>query len=281
LTQISLAYPTCAIAHKHRVPAIRGGCWSMARSGSTVGGTQSSSRIGCMGPKRLRKGIFHPRSGRGVFTAELDVQCDQETDLAMELSREIVDNETSWAILESRRQELDEEMTAEALAWSYERPSPRGSLIDRLKLDLSKSGSWNPTLLTQREALRLPVGMRSACLPGEPSLPRKVSSIRKKHQQATGHTEHMVGDWRGRYRVSSMVTKVAAVSRMNRPFVGKDWTKIIGPERSPNPMVPKLQLPGYELNIESADVFSRRVSESSALMDLNKTGDNTDTLDRI
>ena len=85
------------------------------------------------------------------------MRCKQETDLVIELSRQADDHNVSWAVVESNRQTLDDEMVAEALAWSYEHPSPREN---RLKLDLSNKGfegsnsaCWSPTLLTHRRAL--------------------------------------------------------------------------------------------------------------------------------
>lgn len=238
--------------------------------------TDSSSSMGCMGSRRSSRGIFHPSSGRGVYTQELDMMCNQETERAIELSRQSDSDEVTWAILESKRQKLDEEMIAEALAWSYEHPSPRASLADRFKLDLSNrlppvqqgdmppvqqgdmNECWSPTLLTSRrallaklgcgsnalnkapshnlqiaeEALRLPVGMRSACLPGERKLPCKVSSVRQARQQAGLHADTENKFLRGLFRVGTKVAKVAAVCRRNRPISGKDWTRIIGPERS-------------------------------------------------
>jgi len=215
--------------------------------------------MGYMGSKRSQVCVFHPSSCKGVFTRDLDMRCNQETNLAIELSHQADSDDMSWAIVESKHQALNDEMMAEALAWSYERPNPRRNLVDRLRLDLSKKGSegnstacWSPTLLTQRpallakldrgnrvfdqasshsvefggEALRLPVGMRSACLPGERGRPRKVSSIRRKPQQTTMLTEHNNKCWRSFVR-ATMVAKVAAISGMNRPLVGKDWTPII------------------------------------------------------
>jgi len=172
--------------------------------------TQCISSVGCMGSGRPSRGVYHPRSGRGVFTEVLDEKYSQETSLAIELSRKVVDDEFSWALLESKRQALDEEMIAEALAWSYEHP----------EVVQSKSVSeqtFNATLLTQQraimakfnrssthnvdigeEALRLPVGMKSACLPGDKGRPRKVTSIRYKGSL----------DW-----------------------FEREWTHIIGPKR--------------------------------------------------
>jgi len=330
-------------AQRHRVPvmgSVTGGCCSAAGHGSragsssSVGCIQSGSSMGCMRSRRQARGVFHPSTGRGVFTEELDMQCNQATDMAMEISRQSATDDVSWAILESKRQALDDEIIAEALAWSYEHPSPRGSPTDRFKLDLSKIGSsggslaaglkldlsrtgfggdinecWSPTLLTQRralsakldrgnsafnkaphdfdigeEALRLPVGMRSACLPGERGLPSKVSSIRSKRQQATVHTEAKHECWRSLFRVgtrTTITTKVAAVSRRYRPLSGKDWTPIIGPTRNLNLIRPKLQLPVREMSAGSG-VGAYCVSDTScAGATYNTAWENSDTLDRI
>jgi len=273
-----------------------------------------------MGSKSASKGVYHPRTGKGVFTEALDEKYMQETNLVIELSKQVVDDDTSWALLESKRQALDDEMIAEALAWSYEHGSPRGSRVERLTLDRTKKGyelnvnaSWSPTLLTQQrallaklnlgnraprnssdiaeEGLRLPIGMRSACLPGDQDLPRRVSSIRRNRQEATWHSAQKNACWRGLLQVDSssttMVFKVAAVSRIYRPCVGKDWTPIIGPERTPNPMIPRFQLPVRQTGSRSLseaevmDVSARYVWDGSAYTEFSSAWDNTDTLDRI
>mmetsp|Transcript_32328 Transcript_32328/g.63656 ORF Transcript_32328/g.63656 Transcript_32328/m.63656 type:complete len:233 (+) Transcript_32328:82-780(+) len=232
--------------------------------------------MGCVMGGRSTGGCCSIRpSGRAVFTQELDMRCKQETDLVIELSRQADDHNVSWAVVESNRQILDDEMVAEALAWSYEHPSPRENLVDRLKLDLSKKGfegnnspCWSPTLLTHRrallaklnrgsgacdqrgigeEGLRLPVGMRSVCLPGEQTLPRKVSSIRRKHQQAK-----------------------------------KDWTPIIGPDRSFHFKMHRLkqQMCEEQITVFNSETGCAYKSTGSAYTEIDSIC-NDETLDRI
>mmetsp|Transcript_19035 Transcript_19035/g.36656 ORF Transcript_19035/g.36656 Transcript_19035/m.36656 type:complete len:219 (-) Transcript_19035:541-1197(-) len=218
--------------------------------------------MGCVMGGRSTGGCCSIRpSGRAVFTQELDMRCKQETDLVIELSRQADDHNVSWAVVESNRQTLDDEMVAEALAWSYEHPSPRDTSFEG-----RNSACWSPTLLTHRrallaklnhgsgafdqggigeEGLRLPVGMRSVCLPGEQTLPRKVSSIRRKHQQAK-----------------------------------KDWTPIIGPDRSFHFKMPRLKPHMHEGQITVFNSVSDYNDTSSAYMEFNSTC-NDETLDKI
>mmetsp|Transcript_19033 Transcript_19033/g.36651 ORF Transcript_19033/g.36651 Transcript_19033/m.36651 type:complete len:254 (-) Transcript_19033:541-1302(-) len=253
--------------------------------------------MGCVMGGRSTGGCCSIRpSGRAVFTQELDMRCKQETDLVIELSRQADDHNVSWAVVESNRQTLDDEMVAEALAWSYEHPSPRDTSFEG-----RNSACWSPTLLTHRrallakldrgsgafdqggigeEGLRLPVGMRSVCLPGEQTLPRKVSSIRRKHQQATLHTEHRSTHWRS-FR-ATMITKVAAVSRMNRPLVGKDWTPIIGPDGSFHFKMHRLkqQMCEEQITVFNSETGCAYKSTGSAYTEINSIC-NDETLDRI
>jgi len=191
------------------------------------------------------------------------MRCKQETDLVIELSRQADDHNVSWAVVESNRQILDDEMVAEALAWSYEHPSPRDTSFEG-----SNSACWSPTLLTHRrallakldrgsgafdqggigeEGLRLPVGMRSVCLPGEQTLPRKVSSIRRKHQQAT-----------------------------------KDWTPIIGPDGSFHFKMHRLkqQMCEEQITVFNSETGCAYKSTGSAYTEINSIC-NDETLDRI
>mmetsp|Transcript_19036 Transcript_19036/g.36658 ORF Transcript_19036/g.36658 Transcript_19036/m.36658 type:complete len:221 (-) Transcript_19036:541-1203(-) len=220
--------------------------------------------MGCVMGGRSTGGCCSIRpSGRAVFTQELDMRCKQETDLVIELSRQADDHNVSWAVVESNRQTLDDEMVAEALAWSYEHPSPRDTSFEG-----RNSACWSPTLLTHRrallakldrgsgafdqggigeEGLRLPVGMRSVCLPGEQTLPRKVSSIRRKHQRAT-----------------------------------KDWTPIIGPDGNFHFKMHRLkpQMCEEQITVFNSETGCAYKSTGSAYTEINSIC-NDETLDRI
>eukprot|EP00419_Tripos_fusus_P027534 CAMPEP_0172708106 /NCGR_PEP_ID=MMETSP1074-20121228/50362_1 /TAXON_ID=2916 /ORGANISM="Ceratium fusus, Strain PA161109" /LENGTH=77 /DNA_ID=CAMNT_0013530999 /DNA_START=90 /DNA_END=323 /DNA_ORIENTATION=- len=77
-----------------------------------------------------------------------------------------------------------------------------------------------------------------------------------------------------------MVTKVAAISRMNRPLVGREWDPIIGPDRSFHFKMPRLKPHMHEGQITVFNSVSDYNDTSSAYMEFNSTC-NDETLDKI
>mmetsp|Transcript_68466 Transcript_68466/g.135297 ORF Transcript_68466/g.135297 Transcript_68466/m.135297 type:complete len:131 (-) Transcript_68466:215-607(-) len=99
-----------------------GGCTSTG--GAMTGSGNSGAVMHRMGSgKPPREGFYLGRSNN--FTRELDHRCTQETNLAIELSRQAAANDMTWATLESERRALDDEYVAEALALSYEQTVPQ------------------------------------------------------------------------------------------------------------------------------------------------------------